>query len=90
MPYLSPEDRALLLGPTGHTCPRCAVEQIKNYCRSCDEFFVFCGCPESAAEHRGHRLYTYGEPVDVATQALDELSQLTADELQRLEEDDDD
>jgi hypothetical protein len=55
MPYLSPEDRRLLLGPIAFECPRCHTQKTKNYCRSCDEFFHTCACPRT--EHLGHRTY---------------------------------
>lgn len=61
MPYLHPDDRKRLLGPTGHTCSRCRAIIAKQYCRECDEFFFLCECPRT--EHVGHRTYESGQPT---------------------------
>jgi len=44
MPALTPEDRASLLGPLADPCPDCGQVRVRHYCRSCDVFFVLCGC----------------------------------------------
>lgn len=59
MPYMSPEDRKVLLGPlAGVECRDCHEVKIRNYCRQCDEFFYMCGCGPSE-DHEGHRIYLW-------------------------------
>jgi hypothetical protein len=62
MPYLSPDDRLLLLGPFG-TCEACHTLRIRHYCRTCDEFFTLCHClgpkPQVPQSHETHRLYLW-------------------------------
>lgn len=65
MPSLTPEDREALLGPANFRCPKCKQVKVKNYCRSCDEFFYECACPVEPdapgtfykSDHRGCRTY---------------------------------
>ena len=55
MPSLTIWDRKQLLGPTQDPCPVCKQPAARAYCRSCDEFYLECGCPFT---HSGHRIYT--------------------------------
>jgi hypothetical protein len=68
MPSLTPADRAQLVGPHG-ACPRCRQSSVRQYCRSCDVFFVECGC--AAVGHVGHRTYRWVEGVIVADPDFD-------------------
>lgn len=59
MPLLSDEQKRRYLGPVfpDDKCDRCGKVHVRHYCRSCDEFFVTCGCPMGAIEsHEGHRI----------------------------------
>ena len=39
-------------------CDECQVWVVKNYCRSCDEFFeAGHQCPDLGLKHIGHRTY---------------------------------
>ena len=62
MPSLEPADRVALLGPLRSPCQNCHAEQIRHYCRSCDEFFTQCDCPpvmEIATHIFQHRVYLW-------------------------------
>lgn len=59
MASLTPEDQKKL-GAQDYVCPKCGKREVKNYCRSCDEFFSTCGCPftgEPRDDHSSHRTY---------------------------------
>jgi len=66
MPSLDPEDRIARLGPVGGECSACDGPRIRHYCRTCDVFFVTCGCFEGresvlgqGAVHGDHRVYLW-------------------------------
>lgn len=73
MPYLSPEDRKNLIGPTGKNCRMCKAPILRHYCRQCDEFFKECKCLRKDT-HSGHRTYRAGEQPDYVTRLLDSLN----------------
>jgi hypothetical protein len=76
MPSLTREQRAQLLGPTGQKCECCGFELVKNYCRSCDEFFIVCSkdCVKSAGATVymfEHRIYLWSPEGVLAIPDLD-------------------
>lgn len=77
MPALDPDDRTALLGPQG-TCAICTFWRVRHYCRSCDAFFVTCGCQverEAMLDaHARHRIYLW-TPYRIL--ALPDFDQLT-------------
>jgi hypothetical protein len=70
MPALTPAERAEFIGPRG-TCHTCGSACIRQYCRSCDEFFNECRCP--TRPHVGHRTYRWVAGVIVAVPDFDTL-----------------
>jgi hypothetical protein len=58
---LSKENQKALLGVTDRQCRDCLQWIRKNYCRSCDEFFLECDCTRQNGKrphkHHGHRTY---------------------------------
>lgn len=71
---LDPEQRRQLLGPLDEACPSCEATRTRHYCRSCDEFFVACGCsgPEHGA-HLEHRVYLWTPNGVIAIPDFDNL-----------------
>ena len=61
VPSIDPDERARLVRPLGVACPTCGADVIRNYCRSCDEFFDVCNCAARLVAHAGHRLYVWTE-----------------------------
>jgi len=62
MPSLTPEARKALLGPLGDACQSCKGIRVRHYCRSCDEFFIACGCDARRTDdekHVDHRVYLW-------------------------------
>jgi hypothetical protein len=59
MPLLSKEQRDQLVKPTASMCATCCTRVIRNYCRSCDEFFHACACEGEDAKHKDHRVYVW-------------------------------
>lgn len=61
MPALTPDDRTRLLGPLDWRCLTCDGHPVRHYCRSCDEFFFTCRCPDEsrALVHLAHWVYLW-------------------------------
>lgn len=71
MPSLDPDQRAALIKPVGQ-CGICGFTRVRNYCRSCDEFYLSCGCQLSTG-HEGHRLYVWLNGQVIAEPDFDHL-----------------
>ena len=65
MPLLDEEQQRTLLGPMPEAwrCGKCHKLPVRNYCRSCDEFFFVCDCPpepgQSGLDHVTSGCRTY-------------------------------
>jgi hypothetical protein len=102
MPFLSRNERASLLGPNGGPCSVCASVLVRQYCRTCDEFFFECpeclkgldlihGTASSTDKrepiaHVGHRTYRWIDGEIVARPDFDAMIEQGHDEWNRLEE----
>lgn len=58
MPSLDPAHKALLGPVAGMTCQGCDEDQVRHYCRQCDQFFFTCKCKQDN-EHQDHRVYLW-------------------------------
>ena len=73
MPSLDLDQRVQLIRPLDEHCPRCHARIVRQYCRSCDEFFRECWCPPIRAGHAGHRTYRWVDGSVVAEPDFDPL-----------------
>lgn len=75
MPALTQQEREQLLGPHGGECPTCQAVRVRQYCRTCDEFFLECRCGQCAAAgpHMHHRTYRWVAGQIIANPDFDRL-----------------
>src|SRR5262245_7508054 len=73
VPSLTPGERAAVVRPIGR-CATCGAVRVRNYCRTCDEFFVVCGCtPPPQPDHLEHRVYLWTPDGVIAVPDFDAL-----------------
>lgn len=61
MPLLDDDSRRNLVACPRLPCPACKEAGVKDYCRTCDEFFRHCACtPHGRESHRTHTAVVLG------------------------------